>query len=213
MMVQALQYTKFKMEQQNKRYWISITLLTLAIVWVAIGLSIFVTGQQKSLGDDFILFQNITIIQNCDCSYVNFTSIINPSGEVILNNVEAVQNGTRFSFLTNGTLNNQIGFYIVTGEGNTTQQGIKTFSYTYEIRQQGGFFGVDFNEPLQLLFLGILVLVAIGLFISKQNFYLGILIFFFGLLAGLNGTRWFLSVPLLFVGIVLTISGYKEVKR
>lgn len=222
MMVQVSQSISYKMKKKieeleytiKKKNWALHVMEILAImisIFYFIALINIVSAQQQSLGDDFILFQNVTLIQNCECSEVVFTRVINPSNVVILNNETAVQNNTAFSYLMNGTLNNQFGVYTVTGHGNLTLTGtLQTFAYTYEIKRNGGIFAFDLTDPLTLILAGFYLLAILGLLVTKNNFWAGIMIFGGGILISMNGGHWLPSLVIIVMGVLIAGRNYNK---
>ena len=196
-----------KFENNYRRKLILVVLTAMIITWVTMGIVIFSpmsSGLEESIGDNFAINQTVNLIQNCDCTHVIFTRVLNPSNVVIVQNALAEQNGTAFNFTLDASLIDEFGEYIVTGEGNLST-GIQTFSYTFEVSKGQGIFGLDLTSPIGILAVLIGVVLLIGLMMSKQFLIMGGIVSITGFILFINGIIWFVSIPIIMIGVAIVI--------
>lgn len=189
------------MKQVVRILAIQWTLLLMAVVLFSIAT---VNAQLDTIGDQYSINQNVTLIQNCECSYVLFTKVYNPSNVVIVDNALALGNGTAFNHTIDGTLINEFGEYIVTGEGNLST-GLQTFSYTFEVTKGEGIFSLDLLSPVGILTLLVGAVLLVGLILSKQFLIMGGIVSIVGFILFINGVIWFVSIPIIIIGVGIVI--------
>lgn len=120
-----------------------------------------VIAQEQSLG---IFKQNscIELRQNCNCTYVNFTSVHYPNSTQLMGNVEATRTGTIFTYtICNASV---IGEYIVNGIGDV--EGDTVFVYNFKVTKHGDDSDTKVNNVSFIIiagaFLFFIVLVVVG---------------------------------------------------
>lgn len=164
-------------------------------------------AQQTTLGE-FHINDNVTLVQNCLCDYVNFTRVINPNHDIIFSNLSAIKEGTYFSYNLNSTSSNIFGEYQVFGEANITGQGIVNFAYTYEVtKSENRTYALNLKSPegiITMIILSILVIVSVWV---GWALFGGFLVAIFGLLLVNNGIEWYISVPTILIGFFIMAGG------
>lgn len=118
-------------------------------------------GEQQTLGT-FKKGDCITLTQNCNCTYVNFTAVYKTGSEpkfILKDPTEATKQGTLFTYeICNSTKTN--GEYIVSGVGNV--EGDTVFTYNYFVTSEGYF--ESSWIPILIVFIFIYILLGIGMY-------------------------------------------------
>lgn len=170
-----------------------------------------VVAEQQSLNNKQ-LYENVTLYQVCDCSYVNFTSVINPSGVDILGGSKmATKSGTYFNYTLDGSLIDEFGQYIVTGEGN--QSGtIEVFAYDFEVTKGEGAFGLDVSDINTRILLAGAIIIIFVMFLFGNYLISGALLTMVGFILLYNGIVWFISIPTIIIGILMATKDTERAK-
>jgi len=113
-----------------------------------------------SIGEFQLDVQDVTIYQTCNnCTSCNFTRVMGPNNQTILSNVQAVQDGTYYSYLIDKENFTTVGKYTYTYDcGNAAEK--KTGAIDFEITYTGGELTTQMTI-LYILSIGILVFVFI----------------------------------------------------
>jgi hypothetical protein len=144
--------------------------LALATVFILVSLLGIINAEQQNLGN-FKRDTCVMLIQTCsNCTFVNLTSLISPTSDTILSNVEMTKDGTNYNY--SFCNNSQIGEYIYNTIGDPdgsiitqpvgyTISGIGQNLSTSKALSYGLIFFFAF-----LIFVGLLVL---GIFLPYNN--------------------------------------------
>jgi len=134
------------------------------IVWTIVFLVIIVNSLNvlASFGIDdtrlgtFKQDSNVTLFQTCaNCSYVMFTRVVSPHGEVLLENEHATKQDTTFTYDFNQTT--RMGEYKVYGVGD--MDGVdEMFAYSFMVEQELDIMKSSYLAILTLLVFGIILL-------------------------------------------------------
>ena len=165
---------------QNKTKGIYIGLYILLYILSSLVLLPSALSQQESLGV-FRKGECVNLIQTCaNCTYVNFTSVINPDSTELATDLNSTKRGTYYNYsLCNLT---QIGNYIVVGIGDVDGKDT-VFSYNFEYNLAG-------RETSPTTLVAIVVGLGVICFmffyfafhLDDNHFILKILLIFFGLI-------------------------------
>lgn len=109
----------------------------------------------------------VSLIQTCaNCTYVNFTAVYSPRGELLLNNANATKQGTMYNYSFCNT--SILGEYIVNGVGDVN--GVDTvFAYDFEVTYSGRR-TEDTSVGLGVMIFLIIISVALFALSFRQRF-------------------------------------------
>lgn len=163
---------------------------------------------QQSLGD-FIRGEEIRLTQSHpNATYINITEIVNPNKEVVLMNLEMEKMGTDFNYTINGSIseNWKLGTYLVRGVSDGTPF---IFIYDFELIR-GGRWAFNLNNNNFLFGIIILGICLVGLILFKQYFLSGAVIVIVGFIFVFNEVVWWISIPIILIGVALVGRGMTE---
>lgn len=150
-------------------------------IFVLFLLALPAMAEQQSLGV-FRKGECVNLIQTCaNCTYINFTSVINPDSTLLATNLNASSIGTYYSYeLCNLT---QIGFYTVTGIGDVDGK-LTVFAYDLEYNLAGKETSPTTTMAI-VIGLGIICFIFFyfAFHLDDNHFLLKIMLIFFGLLS------------------------------
>lgn len=152
---------------------------------------------------------NVNLIQTCDnCSFVNITSVINPNGTIILNNVKMAKSGTDYNFTLNSGINtSQLGCYIVRGVGDLNGQS-KSFIYDFSIvKDINRTFVLDLNNTFNLVIFIIILIISGFMFYSGNNLFSGCILVLLGFVMLYSEIYWLFDVAFIIMGIFIIARG------
>lgn len=187
---------------------IGAVLIVLGIMFTFVVSSQSANGVVKDIGK-FYLGEDIYLWQTCDCSYVNFTSIVKEGSDVNILSIpiQAQKRGTYFNHTLNGSLITSVGQYIVTGEGSINGT-VETFPYTFQVAQ-GGLLRFDLNTPIGITLLVILFIIVLVLALYKQLFFSGVLMVVIGVFLFHNDVQLVVCITLAIIGTVMAGIGLR----
>lgn len=150
----------------------------------------FVLAEDQDSIGTFKKGECIQLIQNCNCSYVNFTSVYNPDMVLLLSDVTAEKKTSDFNYTFCST--GMVGRYLVNGIGDVN--GVdKVFAYDFYITTEG----LAFSNYVVLLIILIFGYLILSLGIWKEEIVMVTL-----------G-----SMVIIILGIYIQINGISDMKN
>jgi hypothetical protein len=150
--------------------------------------------------------ESFELRQECDCTYVTFQSVYSPSGDLLLSNASALNNGHHFYYGFNNTL--EQGEYVVSGFGDPDGQ-FTTFAYTFKV-ERTDLLGFDFNSSYTLVFVVIFFLLGFLFFFLKKPLWSGAFLFIDSLILIFNDFLNFISIILFCISVLLLLAGGRK---
>lgn len=179
----------------NKIIPISILFLFIALAPVL--------SQQENIGDEFFLNENVTLIQECDCSIVVFTTLKyeNENAALVSNMLATKTNLTHFEFLVNGGNITRFGTYYVSGYGDLTNGDVMSFAYSFHVTKSNNPFSFNLTSTYGIILIALSTTIFVILFFTKNYIHCALMSFIFSLVTLYSGLHWIFPLSLVMLAL------------